>query len=350
VKVGVKRPYLVPTMEEVRALPWNGFTVASTFSGAGGSCLGYRMAGFRVLWANEFTEQSARVYRLNHGSTHLDVRDVRDVKPEDVLEATGLGRGDLDVLDGSPPCDSFSLAGKRAAGWGKKKGYAKGIEQRTDDLGLEFVRLLAGLQPKTFVAENVQGLAAGKARGYFLELLGAMKTAGYRVKARVLDAQWLGVPQRRRRLIFVGVREDLGVEPTHPTPLTYGRAVGDACPWIKRGIVEARKFAAASFSGSDPMPTILASGRHDYLVTSEGPPPEGPPDLVAAIARRREEAGTGHRLLTVPECRRLCSFPDDFAMAGPDGDQWRALGMSVPPLMMRAVAREIASLLEEATW
>ncbi len=123
--------------------------------------------------------------------------------------------GELDLFDGSPPCASFSTAGKREAGWGKVKDYSD-TKQRTDDLFLEYVRLLRGLQPKVFVAENVSGLVKGVAKGYFLEILAALKASGYRVTCRVLDAQWLGVPQQRQRTIFVGVREDLGLDPVHP--------------------------------------------------------------------------------------------------------------------------------------
>src|SRR3954468_19918276 len=105
-------------MSEINAQPWNGFTVASTFSGCGGSSLGYKMAGFRVLWANEFIPAAQDTYRANHPSTLLDTRDIRIVQPEDLLEAIGMRAGELDLFDGSPPCASFSTAGIREGGWG----------------------------------------------------------------------------------------------------------------------------------------------------------------------------------------------------------------------------------------
>jgi hypothetical protein len=111
-----KPPYRVPSMAEIEALPWNGYRVASTFSGCGGSCLGYRMAGYRVVYANEFIEEAQRTYKANHPNSFLDTRDIRQVKPEDVLERAGVDRGELDLFDGSPPCSAFSTAGKRAAG------------------------------------------------------------------------------------------------------------------------------------------------------------------------------------------------------------------------------------------
>ena len=132
------------------------------------------------------------------------------------MERIGIKKGELDLFDGSPPCQAFSTAGKRAKGWGKAKTYEHGAKQCNERLFDEYVRLLRGLMPKTFVAENVSGLVKGVAKGMFLEILAALKASGYRVTCRVLDAQWLGVPQMRQRTIFVGVREDLGLDPVHP--------------------------------------------------------------------------------------------------------------------------------------
>jgi len=229
-----KPPFAVPSMTEIAALPWNGFTAASTFSGCGGSSLGYRMAGFRVLYANEFIPAARETYRANAAPyTHLDDRDIRTVTAQSILDLIGLKAGELDLLDGSPPCASFSTAGKREKGWGEVKKYSDS-EQRSDDLFFEFARLVEGIQPKVFVAENVSGLIKGSAKGYFLEILAALKACGYRVSARLLDAQWLGVPQARQRLIFVGVRNDLQIDPVHPTPLPYRYSIRDALPWITR--------------------------------------------------------------------------------------------------------------------
>ena len=109
------------------------------------------------------------------------------IEPEEILEAIGKKPGELDVLDGSPPCDPFSTAGKGDKAWGKEKSYYGGKKrQRTDDLFFEYIRILEGLRPKVFVAENVSGLVKGRAKGYFLEILAALKETGYNVEARVL--------------------------------------------------------------------------------------------------------------------------------------------------------------------
>lgn len=206
-KLENKPPYRVPSMAEISALPWNGFKVVSTFSGCGGSCTGYRMAGFKVVWANEFVPSAQASYKANAAADCIiDPRDIKLVKPEEILEAIGLKAGELDLFDGSPPCQAFSTAGKREKGWGKAKSYEHGAKQCNETLFDQYVRLLRGLKPKTFVAENVSGLVKGTAKGYFLEILDALKVSVYRVTCRVLDAQWLGVPQQRQRTIFVGVR------------------------------------------------------------------------------------------------------------------------------------------------
>ena len=117
----MKPTYKVPSMEEIKAIPWNGYKVASTFSGCGGSCLGYRMAGYRVVYANEFIPEAQATYKANHPNSFLDPRDIRTIQPAEIFEAAGIVAGELDLLDGSPPCSAFSTAGKREGGWGEVK-------------------------------------------------------------------------------------------------------------------------------------------------------------------------------------------------------------------------------------
>ena len=106
-------------MAQIREIPWNGLTVASTFSGAGGSSLGYRMAGYRVLYANEFVKLARDTYRANAADyTVIDESDIRELAPDDILSAIDFAPRELDLLDGSPPCASFSTAGKRHKHWG----------------------------------------------------------------------------------------------------------------------------------------------------------------------------------------------------------------------------------------
>jgi DNA (cytosine-5)-methyltransferase 1 len=261
-----KPPYRVPSMVEVAAIPWNGFKVVSTFSGCGGFCLGYCMAGFKVFWANEFVPAAQDSYRANMSvDCILYGRDIRLVQPEEILAATGLQRGELDLLDGSPSCQSISMAGAREKGWGHQKIYEHGARQCNETLFDEFIRLLRGLSPKMLVAENVSGFVKGTAKGWFTDVLRSLKDSGYRVKARLLDAQWLGVPQMRQRIIFVGVREDLGLEPVHPAPLRYRYSVRDALPHLTACSTSAHGFTKESDLNLRGLaPSVTASGGATY--------------------------------------------------------------------------------------
>lgn len=274
-----KPPYRVPLMSEIAALPWNGLTVASTFSGCGGSSLGYKMAGYRVLWANEFIPAAQDTYRANHHGTILNTQDIRKVAAAQMLKEMGLKEGELDILDGSPPCAAFSTAGKREAGWGKVKAYSD-THQRVDDLFFEYIRLVRGIRPKVFVAENVSGLVKGTAKGYFLEILREMNASGYRVRCKVLDAQWLGVPQQRQRTIFIGVREDIEREAEYPKPLGYYYTVADALGGIGRAYRDDRgAFGNGGDITDQPSPTILSDsvGTHWMVEAANGlaPGPDG---------------------------------------------------------------------------
>ena len=310
-------------MSEIAAIPWNGLTVASTFSGAGGSCTGYRMAGFKVIWANEFVPSAQESYKANCAEDSiLDCRDIKMVQASEILAATGLKVGEIDIFDGSPPCQAFSTAGKREKGWGKNKTYEHGASQKNETLFDEYIRLLRGLKPKVFVAENVSGLVKGTAKGYFLEILAAMKASGYRVTCRVLDAQWLGVPQQRQRTIFIGVREDLKREPVHPLPLPYRYSVRDALPWIEKCIIGNEAFESKWGDATIPTPSILCA----------------PTKQAGSCVAFKE---TEKRKFTIAELRRICAFPDDFVLCGSFSQQWERLGNSVPPVMMRHIAEEI---------
>lgn len=376
----MKPPYAVPSMAAIRDLPWNGFNAISTFSGCGGSSLGYRMAGFRVLWASEFIDAARDSYRANKADyTILDGRDIREVTAAEILTAIKMQPGELDLFDGSPPCASFSTAGKREAGWGKVKKYSD-KSQRTDDLFFEYTRLLQGLQPKVFVAENVSGLVKGTAKGYFLEILRALKACGYRVSCRVLDAQWLGVPQSRQRTIFIGVRADLGLDPVHPKPLPYRYSVREALPWIVAvkdgpdGYKDSANRASNTIVAGGDRPSEKAytaratyveaetdisryaigkewdkigkpGGQSDKFFQLTRPDLDGPCGCITASGGNTSTASVAHptekRKFTIAELRRICAFPDDFILTGTYAQQWERLGRAVPPVMMSHIAATI---------
>jgi DNA (cytosine-5)-methyltransferase 1 len=331
----LKPPYRVPSMDEIRATPPNGLTVVSTFSGCGGSCLGFEMQGYRVLWASEFVPAAAETYRANHPAVTLSTADIREVDGAALREEVGQ----VDVLEGSPPCASFSTAGRRQEGWNEIRRYSD-VEQRVDDLFFEFARVLGGLQPRAFVAENVSGLARGVAKGYFKQIHYALAECGYQVEARMLDAQWLGVPQERERVIFIGVRNDQAVYPRFPDPLPYRYSMRDALGDAASEIVQvgaAGSFGTELWRSIDlPIKTIGASPQ-----TGNGRSPPG-------HVRVRTAEGIVKRKLTLVELRRLCSFPDDFVLTGSEAQGWERLGRAVPPLMMARIAASVTETLRAA--
>jgi DNA (cytosine-5)-methyltransferase 1 len=274
--------------------------VISTFAGAGGSSLGYSMAGFRELLAVEWNDNAVETFKLNFPDVPVYHGDIAKLSVGKCLEMTGLQPGELDVLDGSPPCQGFSTAGKR---------------KLTDDrnqLFREYIRLLKGLRPKVFVMENVSGMVKGKMKIIFAEILRELKDSGYKVSARLMNAMWFGVPQSRERLIFIGVREDLGIEPSHPTaeisPMGLGQIIPEAIasrsmtinPWIRHP-----RSAA----------TITKTNSDYRLLTMDG-----------------------IRKPVLSEVAELGSFPDGFQFRK---DGWRCIGNSVPPLFMRSIALHI---------
>lgn len=354
-----KPPYRVPGVAEIAGLRGSsGYRAVSTFSGCGGSCLGMEWAGFDVIWASEFVPAAADTYRANHPGVPVDSRDIRTVTAAEVLNTAGVQAGEVDVFEGSPPCSGFSTAGKRHAGWGQEKTYSDTTQERVEDLFFDWVRLLDGIKPRAFIAENVRGLAIGTAKGYLKEIIRRMKACGYRARVGDLDAQWLGVPQRRRRLIFVGFREDLCVEPTFPKPLPYRYSVADACPWIVDG-----KHDQVAGSPVEPETDIsrFAIGREARML-----PEGGQSDRYFQLVRADRDKpcptvtfGSGStsiasvvhptevRRFSIAELRRICGFPDDFVLTGTYSQQWERLARAVPPPMMRAVAAEVRARLEQ---
>lgn len=216
------RPYARLRMASRESWGRNGLTAVGTFSGAGGSCLGLEAAGWRVPVAVEFIRAAAETYRVNFPDANLIERDIRRVTVGEIRDFLRHHRGSerVDLLEGSPPCASFSQQGARERGWHDVRAYSDG-EQRTDDLFDEFVRLLRGLEPRAFIAENVPGMLMGRALEEYAHVVTlALQECGYRVAARVMNAANFGVPQDRRRLIFLGYRQDTGLHPRFPPPVT----------------------------------------------------------------------------------------------------------------------------------
>src|SRR5450755_970989 len=189
-------------------------TCVSLFSGCGGSSLGYSAAGYRELFAAEWDNAACTVFRANFPDVLLHEGDITQLGPSDF--ANNGKDHDLDLLDGSPPCQGVSLTGLRRA-----------ADPRTQ-LWHEVIRLAAAWRPRIVVIENVRGLVVGPMREVFRDICSALAGIGYVVKAQLLDASLLGTPQVRKRVFIIGVRSDLGVPPAFPVPSSRRVTVREA--------------------------------------------------------------------------------------------------------------------------
>ena len=331
----------------------NAPTVISTFSGAGGSSLGYSMSGYREPLAVEWDDNAVATFKLNFPDVPVYHGDIAKLSVEQVLEMTGLQPGQLDVFDGSPPCQGFSTAGKR------------NIDDSRNQLFREYVRLLRGLKPKVFVMENVSGMVKGKMKLVFVEILKELKASGYKVSARLLNAMYFNVPQSRQRLIFIGVRNDLGVEPSHPKAMCNPPTVGDAISslefeeynealchiWQTNSATANERIARVPEGGK------LANYGYTFVSAYRRVDRRKPCPTLTAGGIGSCASGSSwyshfkhNRGLSGREGARIASFPDGFVFVGKACDMCSRIGNSVPPLFMRAIAGHIRDeILHDAT-
>jgi len=331
-------------------------TVVSLFAGCGGSSLGYKQAGYDVRLAVEWDTGAADVYCRNFPETNIYEGDIADLTAEEALRVTALEPGELDVLDGSPPCQGFSTAGKRK------------FADTRNRLFEEYVRMVEVFKPRMLVMENVSGLRKGKMKLIFAEMTRALKDAGYKVSCRELNASWYGVPQDRRRLIWVGVRQDLAAMPGHPEPtVTVPVSAGQALNMSRTHTLIPPAFAACTCCTIPPTPftsaapTLVAGGplkitgiedaygpNRNAARSEEWQSTNKPSDTLSAIRPPRITLitdGESVRYLTIEESKVLQGFPEWFDIRE---KEYKFLGNSVCPPMARAIGRHLMTLQEEA--
>lgn len=279
-------------------------TVISTFAGCGGSSLGYSMAGFRELLAVEWDQNAVDTFRLNFPEVPVYHGDIAKLSVQEVFELTGLKEGELDVFDGSPPCQGFSTAGKRE------------MSDSRNQLFREYVRLLRGLKPKVFVMENVSGMVKGKMKLIFAEILRELKASGYKVKAVLMNAMYFNVPQSRQRMIFIGVRDDLRIEPSHPKAMA--------------NVISLRTIAPDAIGCKSQQINPWIPSSRPYCTIQK-----------AGFLRETIRTARGQREPTGQELRLFGSFPLPFQFIGKFEQEWERIGNSVPPLFMRAISKHI---------
>lgn len=325
-------------------------TVFSCFACGGGSSMGYKLAGFDVIGCNEIDPRMMSIYckNLNPRFHFLEpiqtFKDKQDLPPE---------LFNLDILDGSPPCSTFSMAGSREEAWGKKKKFREGqAEQVLDTLFFDFIQLAKRLQPKVVVAENVKGLLLGSAKEYVTNIYRGFDDAGYYVNHYLLDAQTMGVPQRRQRVFFVCLRKDLvGFVP-------FEQTLFDAVPYLDLNFNE-RPILFKEFA--DYKGTEIKGGKIRHYWENKIPDDDGMGDTTKRLYgvekcfnnRYDKEDMVCHTLIANDVCvcynqpRRhsvgeiccISSFPQDYNFAGQQPHY--VCGMSVPPVMMAQVASRI---------
>lgn len=320
----------------------NALKVFSCFACGGGSCMGYKLAGYTVLGHCEIDAKIAGVYKANLNPCYSFIMDVRDFLnlPDDELPSELFN---LDVLDGSPPCSVFSLAGEREDAWHKKKRFAEGQKcQKLDDLFFVFISIAERLRPKMVIAENVKGLISGNARGYVHEIIRTFEAAGYEMQMFLLNSARMGVPQARERVFFVARRKDLSLPRLklsfHEKLIPFGQVRSEngkpfKIPGKQSWLLERRRkrddcladiclrlglkrtaFGQKIVHDDKPAPTLVASGNIFRYVDA--------------------------CYLTTEDFRNISTFPQDYDFCGRNPQF--ICGMSVPPVMMANIAREVA--------
>ncbi len=339
------RPACAWTLADLEAVERQGVSVMSTFACGGGSSLGYKLAGCDVIAANDIDPEMAWHYKKNIKPKNYFLCPIRDLLEMELPSELF----DLDILDGSPPCSTFSMAGSREDAWGKKKHFREGqAEQVLSDLFFDYLEVVGRLRPRVAIAENVKGMILGNARGYTKLVMERFTSLGYRSQLFLINAADCGVPQRRERVFFCAVREDVSDTLLELKPRHRWVSVGEACADLGCLSDEEREQTApAAFDLKCWHRTKPGKSYAQFVQRSEGRTSgfntvrldrSKPSCTITATDCVRHWSEC--RRLTFREQKRLGSFPDDYA-AKDDRIGKYMIGMSVPPRMTEAVARAV---------
>lgn len=330
-------------------------TVFSCFACGGGSSFGYKLAGFDVLGCNEIDPKMIEAYKANHNPKYAYLEPIQTFKLRDDLPQELY---ELDILDGSPPCSSFSMAGNREKDWGKEKKFREGqAEQILDNLFFDFIDLAKKLQPKVVIAENVKGLLLGNAKQYVRQIYREFDLAGYYCQHFLLDASKMGVPQKRERVFFIAMRKDLA------EPFLYNSDMFTIVPKLELEFKETEiPFEEIEFADTKyGVKACTADQKKWWELTPEGKSfsdihPKGSwfnsfkvaPKMVlnTIIASCRASASgyyhhTEARHLNVEEYQLGGTYPMDYNFTEFNTNPVYLIGMSVPPVMTAQIATNI---------
>lgn len=324
----------------------NGRKVFSCFACGGGSTMGYKLAGCEVLGCCEIDPKMNEVYIKNHNPKYnflMDIREFNKLPNEQITEELF----NLDILDGSPPCTTFSMAGEREDSWGKKKKFREGqAEQTLDDLSFVFIETVAKLKPRCVIMENVEGLLLGEAWSYVQEIYRQFKEIGYQVKHWLCKGENMGIPQKRHRVFFIALRSDVRYDLAdldmsfHYEPVTYGE--------IKTGALrplgeetDYRRLTLASLPTEKCIADVNLrlhnknSGFQSYFVDDDTiiPTIRTKPDIID----RKEVANISKETII-----RSQTFPEDYDFGGDSISLVSYIcGMSVPPVMIKRIVQRL---------
>jgi len=323
--------------------------IVSLFTGAGGLDLGFEKAGFKVVWANEFDKTIWETFELNFPHTKLDKRSIVDIKSSEIPNADGI--------IGGPPCQSWSEAGS-----------GRGINDKRGQLFHDYIRLLKEKQPKFFLAENVSGILSSKHSEAFTNIIKKFKDAGYEISQKLLNANDFDVPQDRKRVIIIGYRKDLNKKFVFPEPQKYKPVLKDAIYDLRLAKpakdknktngdtlkIPNHEYMNGGFSSiymsrnrvrswNEPSFTIQAGGRHAPIH------PQAPKMKFISQNKRIFILGKEHlyRRLSVRECARIQTFPDNFIFKYTDiAVGYKMIGNAVPVNFAKHIAQKIMSDLK----
>ena len=360
-------------------------TVIDLFCGAGGLSEGFRQAGYTVLVGNDYFDAAGDTFVATHPEAEFLPGQIQQYSAQDFLRAAGLDAGQLDVLVGGPPCQGFSVY-----------NHQRGLHDERSSLYTEYLRIVGGLRPGWVVLENVTGMTSAGGGAAVAAIVQGLNALGYAVDAKILRAEEYGVPQERRRLVFIGNRLGLPIgfpKPTHGPGLhpfvTIHDAIGDlprlangeGKDWTPYGNAAASDYQRELRVGSEGVKNHAAAKLSRVNLDRLIHIPQGgswrdiPLDLLPNGMKRAKRSDhtkrygrlrwdglastiltkcdphwgayfhpDQDRTLTVREAARLQSFPDSFAFAGSRTEQYVQVGNAVPPLLGRAIARTIATV------
>jgi len=332
-------------LSDLNAVPSNGLKVMSTFSCGGGSSMGYKLAGCDVIAANDIDPEMAYHYKLNLKPQHYFLCPIRDLLTKELPNELY----NLDILDGSPPCSTFSMAGSREKAWGKDKHFREGqTKQVLSDLFFDYLDLVEHLKPRVAIAENVKGMIQGNAKGYVKMVIRRFREIGYRPQLFLINAADCGVPQKRERVFFCAIRDDIDAPPLVLKPkhrwISAGEATSDLQAKESEIVLPTRKdseywdLALHGENFADTKTRVRGKTRAGFSRVKVHP--YRPSNTLTGDGEKDLLHWNEKRCLTFREWKRIGSFPDDY-QAKTDKIGKYMIGMSVPPKMIQAVATAV---------